>query len=71
MPSLGLLAASFGRAGTVGPPTVPAGACVPARRRGRTLRPRVSEPPRTGEPLWRSSTAVPRAGWRGRTTPSR
>ncbi|MFB7599280.1 polysaccharide lyase 8 family protein [Streptomyces sp. NPDC056160] len=51
VPSLGLLAANFWRAGTVGPLTASGGASVLVRRRGRTATLCVSEPPRTGEPL--------------------
>ncbi|MER6979518.1 polysaccharide lyase 8 family protein [Streptomyces carpinensis] len=51
VPSLGLLAANFWRAGTVGPLTASAGASVLVRRQGRTATLCVSEPPRTGEPL--------------------
>jgi hyaluronate lyase len=51
VPSLGLTAANFWRAGTAGPLTATAGASVLVRRRGRTATLCVSEPPRTGEPL--------------------
>ncbi|MFG2359983.1 polysaccharide lyase 8 family protein [Streptomyces sp. NPDC048521] len=51
VPRLGLTAANFWRAGTVGDLTVSAGASVLLVRRGRTATLRVSEPPRTGEPL--------------------
>ncbi|MEU7059822.1 polysaccharide lyase 8 family protein [Streptomyces sp. NPDC046197] len=51
VPSRGLLAATFWRAGTVGPLTVSAGAAVLVRHRGRRATLCVSEPPRTGEPL--------------------
>ncbi|MFJ9817827.1 polysaccharide lyase 8 family protein [Streptomyces sp. NPDC101151] len=49
--SFGLIAANFWEAGTVGGLTVSAGASVLVRRRGRTARLCVSEPPRTGAPL--------------------
>ena len=65
MPSLGLTAANFWRAGTAGPLTASAAASVLVRRRGRTATLSVSEPPRTGEPLeivWdRPRTRVVRA----------
>ncbi|BCM69694.1 hypothetical protein EASAB2608_05028 [Streptomyces sp. EAS-AB2608] len=48
---LGLTAANFWQAGTVGDLTVSAGASVLVVRRGRTATLRVSEPPRTGAPL--------------------
>ncbi|MFI8190474.1 polysaccharide lyase 8 family protein [Streptomyces sp. NPDC085946] len=51
VPSLGLTAATFWRAGTAGPLTASAGASVLVRRHGRTATLCVSEPPRTGEPL--------------------
>ncbi|MEU5597805.1 polysaccharide lyase 8 family protein [Streptomyces sp. NPDC020298] len=51
VPSLGLIAANFWRAATAGPLTASAGASVLVRRRGRTARLCVGEPPRTGEPL--------------------
>ncbi|PWI15352.1 lyase [Streptomyces sp. Act143] len=51
VPSLGLTAAVFWRAGTAGPLTASAGASVLVRRRGRAATLCVSEPPRTGEPL--------------------
>jgi hyaluronate lyase len=51
VPSLGLTAANFWRAGTAGPLTASAPASVLVRRRGRTATLSVSEPPRTGEPL--------------------
>jgi hyaluronate lyase len=51
VPSLGLLGAVFWQPGTVGPLTASAGACVLVRRRGRAATLRVSEPPRTGEPV--------------------
>ncbi|MFF0512270.1 polysaccharide lyase 8 family protein [Streptomyces sp. NPDC004250] len=51
VPSLGLTAANFWRAGTAGPLTATAGASVLVRRRGRTATLCVSEPPRSGEPL--------------------
>ncbi|OXS32238.1 lyase [Streptomyces sp. XY006] len=51
VPSLGLTAANFWQAGTVGPLTASAGASVLTVRRGRTATLCVSEPPRTGEPL--------------------
>ncbi|MEU1401132.1 polysaccharide lyase 8 family protein [Streptomyces sp. NPDC005728] len=51
VPSLGLTAAAFWEAGTVGELTASAGASVLVRRRGRTARLCVSEPPRTGAPL--------------------
>jgi hyaluronate lyase len=51
VPSLGLTAANFWQAGTVGLLTASAGASVLVRRRGRTATFCVSEPPRTGEPL--------------------
>ncbi|MFC4330264.1 polysaccharide lyase 8 family protein [Streptomyces andamanensis] len=53
VPSLGLLAATFWQAGTVGPLTASGGAGVLVRhdRRTATARLCVSEPPRTGEPL--------------------
>ncbi|MFI2761583.1 polysaccharide lyase 8 family protein [Streptomyces echinatus] len=51
VPRLGLTAANFWRAGTVGELTVSAGASVLVVRRGRTATVRVSEPPRTGAPL--------------------
>ncbi|MER6161873.1 polysaccharide lyase 8 family protein [Streptomyces sp. NPDC001868] len=57
IPSLGLTAANFWQAGTVGPLTASAGASVLVRRRGRTATLCVSEPPRTGEPV--------EIGWRG------
>ncbi|MEU8472852.1 polysaccharide lyase 8 family protein [Streptomyces sp. NPDC029006] len=66
VPGLGLTAATFWRAGTVGELTVSAGASVLVVRRGRTATLRVSEPPRTGAPLelvWdRPVRAVVRAG---------
>ncbi|BBC32709.1 Lyase [Streptomyces graminofaciens] len=49
VPSLGLTAANFWQAGTVGPLTASAGASVLLRRRGRTATLCVSEPPRSGE----------------------
>ncbi|MEU9981186.1 polysaccharide lyase 8 family protein [Streptomyces sp. NPDC050856] len=51
VPSLGLTAANFWRAGTVGALTTTAPASVLVRRRGRGATVCVSEPPRTGEPL--------------------
>ncbi|MFI1166758.1 polysaccharide lyase 8 family protein [Streptomyces sp. NPDC020801] len=51
VPPLGLLAANFWRAGTVGPLGASAGASVLVRRRRRTATLCVSEPPRTGEVL--------------------
>ncbi|MFI8535905.1 polysaccharide lyase 8 family protein [Streptomyces aquilus] len=51
VPALGLTAATFWQAGTVGPLTASAGASVLLRRRGHTATLCVSEPPRTGEPL--------------------
>ncbi|MFE2513723.1 polysaccharide lyase 8 family protein [Streptomyces naganishii] len=51
VPRLGLLAANFWRAGTVGPLTASAGASVLVRRQGRTATLHVSEPPRSGLPL--------------------
>ncbi|MCS0604063.1 polysaccharide lyase 8 family protein [Streptomyces sp. LP11] len=51
VPGLGLTAANFWRAGTVGELTALAGASVLVVRRGRTATLCVSEPPRTGEPL--------------------
>ncbi|MFF7607168.1 polysaccharide lyase family 8 super-sandwich domain-containing protein [Streptomyces parvulus] len=51
VPPLGLTAANFWRAGTVGPLTATAGASVLVRRTGRTATLCVSEPPRTGAPL--------------------
>ncbi|MGD1220324.1 polysaccharide lyase 8 family protein [Streptomyces krungchingensis] len=51
VPSLGLTAANFWQAGSAGPLSATAGACVLVRRRGRTATLSVSEPPRTGEPL--------------------
>ncbi len=51
VPSLGLTAANFWRAGTAGPLTASAGASVLTVRRGRTATLCVSEPPRTGQPL--------------------
>ncbi|MET8245904.1 polysaccharide lyase 8 family protein [Streptomyces sp. NPDC005202] len=51
VPSLGLLAATFWRAGTVGRLAASAGASLLIRRRGRTATLCVSEPPRTGVPL--------------------
>ncbi|MEV5429373.1 polysaccharide lyase 8 family protein [Streptomyces sp. NPDC052701] len=51
VPSLGLTAATFWRAGTAGPLTASAGASALLCRRGRTATLCVSEPPRTGEPL--------------------
>ncbi|GHE14901.1 polysaccharide lyase 8 family protein [Streptomyces alanosinicus] len=66
VPRLGLTGANFWRAGTVGDLAVSAGASVLVVRRGRTATVRVSEPPRTGEPLeivWdRPVRAVHRAG---------
>ncbi|MFJ7151696.1 polysaccharide lyase 8 family protein [Streptomyces sp. NPDC100445] len=66
VPRLGLTAATFWRAGTVGELTVSAGASVLAVRRGRTATLHISEPPRTGVPLelvWdRPVRAVLRAG---------
>ncbi|AYN39236.1 lyase [Streptomyces dangxiongensis] len=66
VPRLGLTAATFWRAGTVGELTVSAGASVLVVRRGRTATLHVSEPPRTGVPLelvWdRPVRAVVRAG---------
>lgn len=49
--SLGLTAANFWTAGTVGPLTVDRPAAVLSRRRGRTATLTVSEPPRTGLPV--------------------
>ncbi|MEU0335577.1 polysaccharide lyase 8 family protein [Streptomyces sp. NPDC006193] len=51
VPRLGLTAATFWRAGTVGALTVSAGASVLVVRRGRTAVIGASEPPRTGAPL--------------------
>ena len=51
VPSLGLTAANFWRAGRAGPLTASARASVLVRRRGRTATLSVSEPPRTGEAL--------------------
>ncbi|WAZ24312.1 polysaccharide lyase 8 family protein [Streptomyces cinnabarinus] len=51
VPSLGLTAANFWRAGTAGPLTASAEASVLVRREGRTATLSVSEPPRTGAPL--------------------
>ncbi|MGW5615240.1 polysaccharide lyase 8 family protein [Streptomyces sp. NPDC003877] len=51
VPSLGLTAANFWRPGTVGPLTASAGACVLTVDEGPAATLRVSEPPRTGEPL--------------------
>ncbi|MGW0706862.1 polysaccharide lyase 8 family protein [Streptomyces sp. NPDC002643] len=51
VPSLGLTAANFWRAGTAGPVTASAGASVLVRRHGRTATLCVSEPPRTGRPI--------------------
>ncbi|MEE1757004.1 polysaccharide lyase 8 family protein [Streptomyces sp. SP18CS02] len=54
--SAGLTAANFWQPGTVGPLTATAPASVLVRTRGRTATVRVSEPPRTGQPLvitWR------------------
>ncbi|WP_333776192.1 polysaccharide lyase 8 family protein, partial [Streptomyces sp. IBSBF 3136] len=51
VPGLGLTAATFWTAGTVGELTASAGASVLVRRRGRTATLCVSEPPRTGGPL--------------------
>ncbi|MFF9090220.1 polysaccharide lyase 8 family protein [Streptomyces sp. NPDC014991] len=51
VPRLGLTAATFWRAGTVGELTVSAGASVLVVRRSRTATLCVSEPPRTGAPL--------------------
>ncbi|MFE1755909.1 polysaccharide lyase 8 family protein [Streptomyces anandii] len=51
VPRLGLLAANFWRADTVGPLTASAGASVLVRRQGLTATLHVSEPPRTGRPL--------------------
>lgn len=66
VPRRGLMAANFWRAGTVGELAVSAGASVLVVHRGRTATLRVSEPPRTGEPLeivWdRPVRAVIRAG---------
>ncbi|MEU0053431.1 polysaccharide lyase 8 family protein [Streptomyces sp. NPDC006309] len=66
VPRLGLTAATFWRAGTVGELAVSAGASVLVVRRGRTATLCVSEPPRTGAPLelvWdRPVRAVVRAG---------
>ncbi|WP_031167179.1 polysaccharide lyase 8 family protein [Streptomyces durhamensis] len=66
VPRIGLVAANFWRAGTVGGLTVSAGASVLIVRRGRTATLRMSEPPRTGVPLeivWdRPVRAVIRAG---------
>ncbi|MFF5104922.1 polysaccharide lyase 8 family protein [Streptomyces sp. NPDC000134] len=66
VPALGLTAANFWEAGTAGPLTVTRGASVLVRRRARTLALRVSEPPRTGEPLeitWDRPVGAPvRAG---------
>ncbi|MFF1406638.1 polysaccharide lyase 8 family protein [Streptomyces sp. NPDC058294] len=66
VPRLGLTAATFWRAGTVGELAVSAGASVLVVRRGRTATLCVSEPPRTGVPLelvWdRPVRAVVRAG---------
>ncbi|MFI9809718.1 polysaccharide lyase 8 family protein [Streptomyces sp. NPDC052301] len=65
-PRLGLTAANFWRAGTVGALTASAGSSVLVVRRGRTAGVRVSEPPRTGVPLeivWdRPVRSVVRAG---------
>ncbi|MEV8567897.1 polysaccharide lyase 8 family protein [Streptomyces sp. NPDC051322] len=49
--SLGLTAANFWQAGTVGPLTATAPASVLLRRSGRTATLHISEPPRTGRPL--------------------
>ncbi|MFF7239601.1 polysaccharide lyase family 8 super-sandwich domain-containing protein [Streptomyces collinus] len=66
VPGLGLTAATFWTAGTVGELTASAGASVLVRRRGRTATLCVSEPPRTGGPLeivWdRPVRSVLRAG---------
>ncbi|WBO63658.1 polysaccharide lyase 8 family protein [Streptomyces camelliae] len=51
VPRLGLRAANFWRAGTVGDLTVSAGASVLVVRRGGTATLHISEPPRTGVPL--------------------
>ncbi|MCX5393396.1 polysaccharide lyase 8 family protein [Streptomyces sp. NBC_00094] len=51
VPSLGLTAANFWQAGTVGRLTVSAPASVLVRRRRSVLDLRVAEPPRTGQPL--------------------
>ncbi|MBL1086602.1 polysaccharide lyase 8 family protein [Streptomyces actinomycinicus] len=51
VPRLGLVGATFWRAGTVGDLTVSAAASVLLVRRGRTVTLCVSEPPRTGAPL--------------------
>ncbi|WP_458245831.1 polysaccharide lyase 8 family protein [Streptomyces sp. MAI_2237] len=51
VPSLGVTAANFWQPGTAGPLTSSAPASVLLRRHGRTATLRVSEPPRTGEPL--------------------
>ncbi|MFE0735220.1 polysaccharide lyase 8 family protein [Streptomyces sp. NPDC058855] len=51
VPSLGLTAANFWEAGTVGPLTVTAPASVLVRRRRSVLDLRLAEPPRTGQPL--------------------
>ena len=51
VPSLGLTAANFWRAGTVGRLTVTAPASVLVRRRRSVLDLRISEPPRTGQPF--------------------
>ncbi|MEU4035867.1 polysaccharide lyase 8 family protein [Streptomyces collinus] len=66
VPGLGLTAANFWTAGTVGELAASAGASVLVRRRGRTATLCVSEPPRTGAPLeivWdRPVRAMLRAG---------
>ncbi|OLZ64971.1 lyase [Streptomyces sp. IMTB 2501] len=66
VPRLGLTGANFWRAGTVGDLAVSAGASMLVVRRGRSATLRVSEPPRTGEPLeivWdRPVRAVTRTG---------
>ncbi|MEV4036821.1 polysaccharide lyase 8 family protein [Streptomyces umbrinus] len=51
VPSLGLTAANFWRAGSAGPLTASAPASVLVRRHARTATLSVSEPPRTGEAL--------------------
>ncbi|WP_328322162.1 polysaccharide lyase 8 family protein [Streptomyces sp. NBC_00388] len=49
--SLGLTAANFWQAGTVGPLTASAPASVLVRRKQRTATLHISEPPRTGKPV--------------------
>ncbi|MCX4547956.1 polysaccharide lyase 8 family protein [Streptomyces sp. NBC_01387] len=49
--SLGLTAANFWQAGTVGPLTASAPASVLVRRKQRTATLHISEPPRTGQPV--------------------